>query len=32
MIAMNLKKTGVFISLILWHKWEAIGISLDKHG
>ncbi|MCH5206388.1 MAG: RNA 2'-phosphotransferase [Oscillospiraceae bacterium] len=28
----DLKKTSVFISLILRHKPEAIGISLDEHG
>lgn len=28
----DLKKTGVFMSLILRHKPEAIGISLDSHG
>ena len=28
----NLKKTSVFISLILRHKPEAIGITLDEHG
>lgn len=27
-----MQKTGVFISLILRHKPEAIGIALDKHG
>jgi len=27
-----MKKTGVFISLILRHKPEVIGISLDNHG
>lgn len=29
---MDLKKTSVFISLILRHKPEVIGISLDRHG
>lgn len=29
---MDLKKTGVFISLILRHKPEVIGITLDEHG
>lgn len=29
---MDLKKTSVFISLILRHKPDVIGISLDKHG
>lgn len=29
---MDLKKIGVFISLILRHKPEVIGITLDKHG
>lgn len=29
---MDLKKTGVFISLILRHKPDVIGISLDEHG
>lgn len=29
---MNLKKTSVFISLILRHKPEVIGITLDHHG
>ena len=28
----NLKETSKFISLILRHKPEAIGISLDEHG
>lgn len=28
----DLKKTSVFISLILRHKPQVIGISLDKHG
>ncbi len=28
----DLKKTSVFISLILRHKPEVIGISLDEHG
>lgn len=28
----DLKKTSVFIALILRHKPEAIGISLDSHG
>ncbi len=28
----DLKKTSVFISLILRHKPETIGISLDEHG
>ena len=28
----DLKKTSVFMSLILRHKPEAIGISLDSHG
>lgn len=27
-----IKNTGKFISLILSHKPEAIGISLDEHG
>ena len=30
--AMNLKSTSKFISLILRHKPEAIGITLDEHG
>ena len=29
---MNLKKTSVFISLILRHKPDVIGISLNEHG
>ncbi len=29
---MDLKKIGVFISLILRHKPDVIGISLDEHG
>lgn len=29
---MNIKETSKFISLILRHKPEAIGISLDEHG
>lgn len=29
---MDLKKTSVFISLILRHKPDVIGISLDEHG
>lgn len=29
---MDFKKTGVFISLILRHKPEVIGITLDEHG
>ena len=29
---MGLKETGKFISLILRHKPETIGISLDEHG
>ena len=29
---MDLKKTSKFISLILRHKPETIGISLDEHG
>ncbi len=29
---MNLKKTSKFIALILRHKPETIGISLDEHG
>ena len=29
---MNLKDTSKFMSLILRHKPEAIGISLDEHG
>ncbi len=29
---MDLKKTGIFISLILRHKPDVIGISLDEHG
>jgi putative RNA 2'-phosphotransferase len=29
---MNLKETSQFISLILRHKPEVIGISLDEHG
>ena len=29
---MNLTKTSKFISLILRHRPEAIGISLDEHG
>ena len=29
---MNLKSTSKFISLILRHKPEAIGITLDEHG
>ena len=28
----DLKKTSVFISLILRHKPETIGIRLDEHG
>lgn len=28
----NIKQTSVFISLILRHKPEVIGISLDEHG
>ncbi len=28
----DVKKTSVFISLILRHKPEVIGISLDEHG
>lgn len=28
----DLKKTSIFISLILRHKPETIGISLDEHG
>ena len=28
----DLKKTSIFISLILRHRPEAIGISLDEHG
>lgn len=28
----DLKKTSIFISLILRHKPEVIGISLDEHG
>ncbi len=28
----DLKKISVFISLILRHKPETIGISLDEHG
>ena len=28
----DLKKTSIFISLILRHKPETIGISLDQHG
>ncbi len=28
----NLKSLGVFISLVLRHKPEAAGISLDEHG
>ena len=30
--AMNLTKTSKFISLILRHRPETIGISLDEHG
>ena len=29
---MSLKSTSKYISLILRHKPEAIGISLDEHG
>lgn len=29
---MNLKRTSCFLSLILRHKPETIGISLDEHG
>ena len=29
---MNMKSTSKFISLILRHKPETIGISLDEHG
>ncbi len=29
---MDLKKTSVFISLILRHKPDVIGITLDEHG
>ena len=29
---MNLEKTSKFISLILRHKPEVIGIALDEHG
>lgn len=29
---MDMKKTSVFISLILRHKPDVIGISLDEHG
>ncbi|WP_274955124.1 RNA 2'-phosphotransferase, partial [Anaerostipes butyraticus] len=29
---MNLTKTSKFISLILRHRPETIGISLDEHG
>ena len=29
---MDLKSTSKFISLILRHKPEVIGISLDEHG
>lgn len=29
---MNLTKTSIFISLVLRHKPEAIGITLDEHG
>ena len=29
---MNLKDTSKFISLILRHKPETIGITLDEHG
>lgn len=29
---MNLKETSKFISLILRHKPEVIGINLDEHG
>ena len=29
---MRLKETSKFISLILRHKPETIGISLDEHG
>ena len=29
---MNLTKTSKFIALILRHKPETIGISLDEHG
>ena len=28
----RMKNTSKFISLILWHKPEVIGISLDEHG
>ena len=30
--AMNLTNTSKFISLILRHRPETIGISLDEHG
>ena len=29
---MNLTRTSCFLSLILRHKPETIGISLDEHG
>ncbi len=29
---MSLRETSKFISLILRHKPDAIGISLDEHG
>ena len=29
---MNLTSTSKFISLILWHKLETIGICLDEYG
>lgn len=29
---MNLDKTSKFLSLILRHKPEVIGIALDEHG
>ena len=28
----KIKELGIFISLILRHKPEVIGIKLDKHG
>ncbi|MBQ4046597.1 MAG: RNA 2'-phosphotransferase, partial [Lachnospiraceae bacterium] len=29
---MKLKRTSIFISMILRHRPEAIGITLDEHG
>ena len=31
-IVMSLKETSKYMSLILRHKPEVIGISLDEHG